>query len=747
MAWESFVSWTEYYRLPKNDVDYYVVGRYTGYVKKQKGEWEVEFEALGGEKFWLNSVWVNRWGSTLQHPDREELTNDFLADHQVDQEGGFDEEKVSPESSGSEMDSDGSDKCRVRHHSESGEDSGSKHSTESSESSDASEEPQKAPRKKRATSAPKPKVQRAKRRRSATKCRIRHLSDDDTDDDASLPGDPADQEDANAVVVPSRWDDFSIKSTAVPTEIVFEKHVQARPSHSRYSSMTIYDIFLDLGLPMLNKVLECTNESVEDTADRAISQFRMGELLSWCGLKVFTGIINLPNMKEYFYPELCHSVGVSIPPFTERLTYNRYLQFMKTFRFESYDLDEVPVGDPAWKVRSITRILQETLRSTLPAPNQRLCVDETMVLCTIRRCPIRQHVSNKPTDTGFKFYCIVDWETKIMYAFNPHDGIENSANCSAYPGGFTGRQVMKLVQVLPGMGYIVFIDNYYGGVGLAKGLSAAGHGLICTVRKGRFPPIAEFPYDKPNPNLNRIRGTTKTCSNLDNSVHVYAFLDTKACYFIDTVYGGSVLGTLKRRIGATVVEFNVPKAICEYNKYMGAVDTFDQLRGGRFGLETGRRAVKWTIRYFETLLSMVINNTFLIQRAYHDNPLERDAFMSQLFKLLFFNNFDVIKIRKLSPSKVPNSAPIAYHNIREIPLMEKPRTANRQPVAKRLECVRCEYMIGDKRNWRRRTRYYCPDCCVPLCKFCNGPFHHDLLTNPLKPRPKPHPKLVSITDK
>ena len=58
----------------------------------------------------------------------------------------------------------------------------------------------------------------------------------------------------------------------------------------------------------------------------------------------------------------------------------------------------------------------------------------------------------KPITRGIKLYMGVDYEIKFVYDFNVCDGSITSKNATAYPYGATGRQIIKLLDGLVGLG-------------------------------------------------------------------------------------------------------------------------------------------------------------------------------------------------------------------------------------------------------------------------------------------------------
>lgn len=74
------------------------------------------------------------------------------------------------------------------------------------------------------------------------------------------------------------------------------------------------------------------------------------------------------------------------------------------------------------------------------------------------------------------------------------------------------------------------------------------------------------------------KGSLKIAENHESGLYMYSWMDSSVVYFIDSMYGPGCTATISRRQGADHVLFVVPKLIVMYNKYMHAVDVFDQVR-------------------------------------------------------------------------------------------------------------------------------------------------------------------------
>lgn len=143
--------------------------------------------------------------------------------------------------------------------------------------------------------------------------------------------------------------------------------------------------------------------------------------------------------------------------------------------------------------------------------------------------------------------------------------------------------IVKLVETLPGRGYKLFVDNYYTSIPLARYLLEKDIYLVGTLRKDRGVPAAMKFGDakKAKPTKKYPKGSLMVGYTADKAIFMIGFMDNAAVYFLDAVFGTSPENYVKMERKSTgsneKTYFNVPKAIDEYNKYMGGVYQLDQI--------------------------------------------------------------------------------------------------------------------------------------------------------------------------
>ena len=207
-----------------------------------------------------------------------------------------------------------------------------------------------------------------------------------------------------------------------------------------------------------------------------------------------------------------------------------------------------------------------------------------------------------------------------------------------------------------------------------------------------------------------VDDTISTVGNLSTS-HIAVVLrwnDTtktkkeKIVSMLSTIHIGQLIDSGKEHFRTKETIYK-PDVIVDYNTTMGGVDLLSRVV---IPYSSQRRGVKWYRKLAELFLDISMYNSFLVYKKISVD----DVIDTHLkFKL------DVIEeliTRHHHGATPPNPGPKAGPNL--LRLVERhfhaliPATIKKQNAQKR--CHRCT-----KRNIRRDTRYYCPDCNVPLC--------------------------------
>jgi hypothetical protein len=264
--------------------------------------------------------------------------------------------------------------------------------------------------------------------------------------------------------------------------------------------------------------------------------------------------------------------------------------------------------------------------------------------------------------------------------------------------------------------------------------------MVGTMRKDRVTPTIRFAGKHPKPSRANPKGTLQYAQSADGIVQEYAWMDTAACYFIDTVYGGNdkvIVERKSKELRGEKVPFEVPRAIKDYNEFMGGADTNNFHSMGFYSLERNRRCTKWTVRYMECLLSRLMAQAFIIGNIVNGRTRSRSEFQQQLFSDLFFGT--LYAAEKRNGRDAPGH-PDVEHILIQTPVGS--RNTNDPHCLRRYRglCVMCPHRSeGQKKGFKngaRGTHWYCSHCLVPLHPNCCAEYHANLPAQTQIPEPR-----------
>jgi len=193
------------------------------------------------------------------------------------------------------------------------------------------------------------------------------------------------------------------------------------------------------------------------------------------------------------------------------------------------------------------------------------------------------------------------------------------------------------------------------------------------------------------------------------NIFVYGWMDSAGVFFIDPITGPGRQAIIVRKnpLGLPV-QFTVPLMIVLYNKYMHAVDVFDQVRKN-FGCDLSNATKKCTVRVFEILFSMCLAQAYNIHRTVHANNPNRLMSHTQ------FKCSVVSGLMNHPIVKPPAVAAVDEHVLlQHAPGSLGATLPNGDPSMRRktFYCHSCPALTADgtAKNYARTTSYYCGKC-------------------------------------
>ena len=499
---------------------------------------------------------------------------------------------------------------------------------------------------------------------------------------------------------------------------------------------------------LMNELMVHTVKMFNFNREADVKELTYSKLMAWVGIHMFLHTWRYPDRSRYWGSG--SYAGLNVPDVNLVMSYKDWLGIRRNLRFQDYSReDELKGEDRAWKVRPLVDIVKRTLKKINPAPGQYLSLDEAMILYTGFRCPTVVGAPSKPIKRGIKLYVLVDYSTGIVVDFNVHDGSVKPEQGESFPGGVVGLHVHSLLQTLKGKGYVVFMDNFYSSVAIARKLLERDIRVVGTLRKPAMTDVEKHILlgnaKSMKPTKSVGKGVYKVAKTKDGKIFAVGLMDTRAVYFLDSAFG-FVLSEISRRVkGAKdMMKFLAPLCVLIYNKYMGGVDELDRLRMGFHGFEGIGRAHKWTARFFDAMVNILMQTAYRIYKWCRDNKLGNEKPMTHAefneSVIDYFMNNEAWKSEKrslagdrrsssrsselkskLSASSLTQGSSTIHHSLQYC--SEKYEVENRSRKFSKA-CVVCKGREAQKPDLPLRVSWYCKECSAGCVRIKDRVFLH-----------------------
>ncbi|XP_068422390.1 piggyBac transposable element-derived protein 4-like [Clinocottus analis] len=415
------------------------------------------------------------------------------------------------------------------------------------------------------------------------------------------------------------------------------------------------------------------------------------ELTRYLGMLLFMSVCNLPKMSDFWRQKNIFHV-----PFPALAMSRDRFRFISSNLYMSDPKEDVVNDwkkgtkeyDPLQKVRALLEIIRNRSKN-IYHPKQNISVDERMV-ASKPRLSMKQYMKAKPLKWGHKFVVLTD-----VNGYTVDFRLDTRKNHGASVEGLSFDVVTQLVNKnYLGSGYVVYCDNLYTSPLLFRHLSQQGFGACGTYSPGKA--------GDPTTRVNALDKKSKRGSIRwirDGDLLFVKWMDTREvsiCTTVHPVYTGETVlrwqetadGPLQR------VPVPTPTAVSEYNKYIGGVDTSDQMLGTNSVHRTTKR---WPMRVFQHLLDIAVTNSFIVHKelsvSHGKRPMTRQAFQEQLCASL-------LGVPLTGPPKPPTLGHFP------VPTNKREQIGKRQRASMgRKQCTVCH----------KSTPWMCEECNVGLC--------------------------------
>lgn len=395
------------------------------------------------------------------------------------------------------------------------------------------------------------------------------------------------------------------------------------------------------------------------------------------------GIKRLPNLEDYWSQDFL----LGCPELVSSWPYRQFRALLSYLHFNDNNTF-IPRGQPGHdrlhKLRPLLDMVAERCKSVYK-PERELSLDEAMVGFK-GRSSLKQYLPLKPTKRGYKIWCVCESKSGYLLNFDVYTGKSDNSSTTRL-----GATVVKhLSTSYHNMGHVLFVDNYFSDVQLAKDLLSCDTYVCATTRIDR----KGFPNEIKKVKLDR-RGDYRSVI-VDHKVQAVVWKDKKNVHFLNTFYDFDEETEVKRKLhDGSTTNVCCPTCVKGYNKYMGGVDLCDQKRKL---FSCSRKSIRWYMRLFWFLIDVCVVNAYIMEQLspHHCKRSQKD------FRLDLANVYIRLENTRKRPGR-PRSLPI--------PVRLTDRHFSEKVSGSRRRCCVC----AKRYHLEKRTCYQCSICSVALC--------------------------------
>ena len=304
------------------------------------------------------------------------------------------------------------------------------------------------------------------------------------------------------------------------------------------------------------------------------------------------GVIKKPDLHLYW----SRDGMLETPFFRKTIPRDRYTKIMANLHFNDNTFDNG--SDRLFKIRPILDALADKCRK-IYFPDQHVSVDESL-LKFHGRLRFKQYNPSKQSQFGIKLYRLcqsTDQMCGYTWNFKVYSGQDKDKKTPA-----STKVVLDLSKDLLGLGYTIYLDNWYSSPSLFFNLLQQQTHAVGTIQLTR--------KNMPGRRLKRGECVSKSA----NGIMALIWKDKKDVKMLSTKHNLKMLDTGKKsRQGNAIIK---PACVVAYNHGMGGVDRSDQLSAT---CRSVRKHTKWYKKLFFYMVDIAVVNAFLIFKKLRKN--------------------------------------------------------------------------------------------------------------------------------
>lgn len=371
--------------------------------------------------------------------------------------------------------------------------------------------------------------------------------------------------------------------------------------------------------------------------------------------------------------------------------------------------------DPMYKVNEVKDYLESRYDKVF-SPGQQLSLDETLIRA-FGRIKFKVRIITKAARYGIKIYVVTDAVTAFVLRVLVYTG-----KSTYYDDAESNAEKLKTVQIVKrlvepfaGSHRTIYIDRFYTSIDLLKSLAEINLYVTGTVLANRIPLGIRIP--KTSKTFKQMkRGDSVKCkvsfrkqNGEEGEAGLVCWRDRNIVYCLSNDTDNNTFDNCTRRGLGGLINIPRPLSIANYNKYMGGVDLADMRRLHCNSTIMGQK--RWWLKIFFYLLDVGTSNALVLHNEYlkkkagdgKHTPMNIVHFKMKLVESLIGRTID--SLFEVGGGEEEQHQPV--------------RIAD----GVRSQCAWCSLM-----SRKKRTRYQCAKCGIPLCSIGTGRVAEDCFT-------------------
>ena len=426
--------------------------------------------------------------------------------------------------------------------------------------------------------------------------------------------------------------------------------------------------------------------------------FSREDILSYIGMNIAMGIVDLPEISDYWTQEaMLRSLWFPSVMTKKRFkALSRFIHFADNSAALSRD---DPLYDRLWKIRPVIESVQKQSQDSY-TPGEHVSVDESMI-GTKGRLSFLQYMPKKPTKWGIKVWVCSESKTGYIHKFQVYTG--KSDVCS---NGLPYGMVMHLMEDLQEEGRMLYVDNFYTSPILFEHLYERGTFASGTIRVNR----KHFPAK----DLDQVVMCTGEMAFLHHGCFTAGkWRDKRDVYFLSTIHRDERETITRRAKGGGTETVAKPRIVTDYNEYMSGVDISDQLM---VYYACGRRTLKWYKRVFWRLIEHILINSYILFKQVTKPNLRQ--WTQKKFRIeLAYKLTATLIANRIGQGRSPAS--LTLERLKGKHFAYYHETRGRYVV-----CAYKRQRTNSNKRKDTKTKNYCPKCDVHVCHgICFEKYH------------------------